>query len=466
MPQLPVPHDAPGQLARRPAPEITRQQELKAVGDLGAFAVEMVTDRVEELHHAISTRSFDATGALGEPARTVHDLVSAAIYGSVRTAGGAAARGVAAAVARFTPDDAQPISETPSGSVARSAINGLLGDLLESQESPLAIPLAARLAGRDVPPTAQHLRDAYPQATPRIAIYVHGLGENEGVWWWRARKAGHGPVVPMSERLHADLGFTGIHVRYNTGLRISENGARMATLLHALTEAWPVEVDEVAILGHSMGGLVARAAVRAGELGGHPWVEKVEHIVGLGTPHHGAPLEKGVNLASFALRSVPEAAPIASVLDTRSVGIKDLAFGVIAEEHWRDRDGGALLADYREAIKLPDHISLHAIAATLSYDPRHAISSAFGDILVRIDSASGDHAGQGLGIRQEHRAHVGGLTHFDLPSDPQVYHHVRGWLANDADNARFTAHEQQREQTRRQRLRERFGYSSRSTRHA
>ncbi|WP_372790641.1 esterase/lipase family protein [Paraconexibacter sp.] len=466
MPSLPVPHDAAGPLARRPAPEITRQQELKAVGDLGAYVVESFTDRVEELHHAISTRSFDATGPLGQPVRTVHDVVSSAIYGSVRVAGGAAARGVAAAVARLTPEHAEPISDTPSGSVARSAINGLLGDLLEAQESPLAIPLAARLAGRDVPPTPERLRDAYPQATPRLAIYVHGLGENESVWWWRARKAGHGPVVPMSERLHADLGFTGVHVRYNTGLRISENGARLATLLHALTEAWPVEVREVAIIGHSMGGLVARAAVRAGERGGHPWVQCVEHVVGLGTPHHGAPLEKGVNLAAFALRSVPEAAPIASVLDTRSVGIKDLAFGVIAEEHWRDRDGGALLKDYREAIELPDHISLHAVAATLAYDPRHAISSAFGDILVRIDSASGDHAGQGLGIRQEHRAHVGGLTHFDLPSDPQVYHHVREWLADDHDRARFTEHRRQRETTRRRRLRERFGYASRGSRNA
>lgn len=425
---LPVPHDTAGPLARRGEPDLTRQQELRALGDLGAFGLELVTDRVEELHHAISRRSFDATGPVSDPIRAVHDAVSAAVYGSVRFATGTAARGVAAAVARFTPDDAEPLTETPAGSVARSAINGLLGDLLEEEKSPLAIPMAVRLAGRDVPPTRTLLAEAYPRATPRIVVLIHGLGENEGVWWWRARKAGLGPVIPMSERLHRELGFTAVHVRYNTGLRISENGARLATLLNALTDAWPVDVSEVALVGHSMGGLVARAALRAGDLGGHPWVERVEHIVGLGTPHHGAPLEKGVNLASYALRSVPEAAPIASVLDTRSVGIKDLAFGVIAEEHWRDRDGGALLADYREAITLPDHVTLHAVSATLATDPRHAISTAFGDILVRLDSASGDHRKHGLGIKDEHRATIGGLTHFDLPSDPQVYRLVRDWL--------------------------------------
>lgn len=429
MQQLPVPHDAPGALVRRPAPELTRHEELKAVGDLGAFALEMVTDRVEELHHAISRRSFDATGPAADPVRAVHDAVSAALYGSVRAAGGAAARGVAAAVARFTPEHAEPISDTPGGAAARSALNGLLGDVLEAEASPLAIPMAARIAGRDVPPTPSVLRDAYPRATPRIVVFVHGLGEHEGVWWWRARKAGHGPVVPMSERLRADLDFTAVHVRYNTGLRISENGARLATLLSALCDAWPTDVHEVAIVGHSMGGLVARAAIRCGDLGGHDWVERIQHIVSLGTPHHGSPVEKGVNLASYAMRSVPEAAPIASVLDTRSVGIKDLAFGVIAEEHWRERDGSALLADYREAIALPDHVTLHAVAATLSVDPAHAIGAAFGDLLVRLDSASGDHARHGLGIREEHRRHVGGLTHFDLPSDPQVYRYVRDWLA-------------------------------------
>jgi len=461
MPSLPVPHDAPGPLARRQAPEITRHEELKAVGDLGAFAVELLTDRIEELHHAVSARSFSAVGPMADPVRAVHDLVSAAVYGGVRGAGGAAARSVAAAVARFTPEHAEPISDTASGSAARSALNGLIGDLLEAEESPLAIPMAARLAGRDVPPTELMLREAFPDATPRIAIYLHGLGETESVWWWRARKAGHGPVIPMTERLQADLGFTSVQVRYNSGLRIGENGSRLATLLHALTEAWPVDVREVALIGHSMGGLVARGALRAGELGGHPWVQHVRHVVGLGTPHHGAPLEKGVNLASFALRSVPEAAPIASVLDTRSQGIKDLAFGAIAEEQWRERDGSALLADYREAITLPAHVRLHAVAATLAHDPRHAISSAFGDILVRLDSATGEHRRHGLGVRAEDRAHVGGLTHFDLPSDPQVYRYVRDWLASPQDIAAARAHTEQLERTRRQRMRERFGFSTR-----
>jgi pimeloyl-ACP methyl ester carboxylesterase len=427
--QLPVPQDAAGPLARRPAPEITRHEELKAVGDLGAFAVELFAGRIEELHHAISKRSFDATGPMSDPIRAIHDAVAAALYGGVREAGGFASRTVASVVARFTPEHAPAISDTPTGSVARSALNGLLGDMLEEENSPLAIPMAVRIAGRDVPPTPTHVMEGFPRAKKRIAVFVHGLGENESVWWWRARKAGHGPVIPMSERLANDLGFTCVQVRYNTGLRISENGSRLATLVSALKDAWPTDVEEVAFIGHSMGGLVVRAAIRQGEIGQHPWVQDVQHVICLGTPHHGSPLEKGVNLASYGLRTIPEAAPLASVLDTRSVGIKDLAFGVIAEEHWRDRDGSAMLADYREAIELPPHIRLHAIAATLMTDPAHAVSSAFGDLLVRLDSATGDHRHQNLGIRREDRRHIGGLTHFDLPSDPQVYRYVRDWLA-------------------------------------
>jgi pimeloyl-ACP methyl ester carboxylesterase len=425
-----VPTSGPGSLpAPLDHPDVTRADEVRAIGDLGAFAVTMFTERIEELHHAVSSRSFDAVGAMAHPIRVVHDTVAGTLYSGVRSASGTAVRTLASAVARLSPHDAEALSDTPNGAFARAAINGLLGDRLEEDGSALAIHLAARARGRDVPPTLEGLRAAYPRATPKVAVFLHGLGETEGAWWWRSRGGGHGPIVPFGERLRSDLDFTPVNVRFNSGLRISENGARLATLLHAIDTAWPCEIEEVAFVGHSMGGLVARAAVHVGHDNGHPWTERTEHVVCLGTPHHGAPLEKGVNLASSVLRLVPEAAPLASVLDTRSVGIKDLRWGAVAAEHWRDRHPRDIPGDTRTALQTPSHVCIHAIAATLSASAEHALGSAFGDLLVRLESASGTHRKHDLGIEEQHRAVLGGLSHFDLLGDPQVYRLIRDWLA-------------------------------------
>ena len=61
-----------------------------------------------------------------------------------------------------------------------------------------------------------------------------------------------------------DLGYTPVFVRFNTGRHISENGASLAALLDELVADWPVEVERIAIVGHSMGGLVARSACHRG----------------------------------------------------------------------------------------------------------------------------------------------------------------------------------------------------------
>jgi triacylglycerol esterase/lipase EstA (alpha/beta hydrolase family) len=58
-------------------------------------------------------------------------------------------------------------------------------------------------------------------------------------------------------------GFTPVYLRYNTGLHISHNGQTLAELLNRLHVLWPAAAEEplkeTVLVGHSMGGLVARA---------------------------------------------------------------------------------------------------------------------------------------------------------------------------------------------------------------
>ena len=137
-----------------------------------------------------------------------------------------------------------------------------------------------------------------------------------------------------------DLGITPVFVRYNTGRHVSENGASLAALLDELVAGWPVQVERIAIVGHSMGGLVARSACHHGG----DWSDRVSHVISLGTPHMGAPLEQAVHALSAALHLAPETRPFARFLRRRSAGIRDLRRGSLVDEDWREQDPDALRA--------------------------------------------------------------------------------------------------------------------------
>src|SRR4029077_3115273 len=167
---------------------------------------------------------------------------------------------------------------------------------------------------------------AFPEATGRVVVFVHGWCLTERSWWRPPRE---GDTRSYGQRLAEDLGFTPIYLRYNTGLQISQNGQMLAGMLERLQRLWPVPIGELILVGHSMGRLVARSASFYGMQQHHWWTAAVRHVVCLGSPHLGADLEKGVNVAAWALARLPETRALAGFLNRRSPGVKDLRFGAL-----------------------------------------------------------------------------------------------------------------------------------------
>ena len=304
--------------------------------------------------------------------------------------------------------------------------------------------MTVRADGRPVPLEAAALRDAHPGATGRLAVFLHGLTETERAWCYRAERHHGRPGVSYGDLLRADLGLTPVQLRYNTGLHISDNGRALDALLDALVDAWPVPVQDVVLIGHSMGGLVARSALHqagGGTTAAHGWTTLVRDTVTLGSPHLGAPLERGVHRLTGVLARLPETRALAALLALRSVGIKDLRRGTLVEADWADRDLDApgpaghtarAAARRRPALRRPRHP-----------EPRpgeRGPPTCSATCSCRRAAPPGDTGDDDrLAFPADHVHRLGGLNHLDLLNHPRVYEQLRRWLVERPEGARPAA---------------------------
>jgi pimeloyl-ACP methyl ester carboxylesterase len=394
--------------------------EVRSLARLGFQELSAAAGGLWGFHRAIATRAFRASGPGALPARAMHDVLASGVYSSL--AGATRLVGVAAdtALGRRLVEDGRALSSTPRGALVVGAVTGLIGDELERQGSDLAEPMSVRLDGRAVEPA--DFAAAVDAPTERLVVFAHGLMESEFAWRL-------GGAEPYGARLRRELGFTPVELRYNSGRHISENGRSLADLLEQLVEAWPVELERIVLVGHSMGGLVSRSACHQAAGRGDTWVEQVRHVISLGTPHMGAPLAQGVHWASAALHALPETRPLASFLRRRSAGIRDLRHGSLVDADWLDRDPDALRAVACEEVPLLEGATHCFVAATVTSNPRHPVARLVGDFLVLEASASGRARDRRVPFEAEHGMVVGGAHHIALLNHPAVYEQLRDWLA-------------------------------------
>jgi pimeloyl-ACP methyl ester carboxylesterase len=404
-----------------------RRTDIEAIGELAGEALTAGGGLIKEMHEGIASRPFDTLGPSAAPVRAIHDGVAHAVYGGVRGVLRAASRGTAAVLALQAGDAGPPLAATPAGSVTLGALNGLYGNHIARRGNRLALEMEIRRGGEAVPITPEGLTGGFPDATSRIVVFVHGLCETDESWRNVPLRGDRAQRPSYGERLRDELGFTPVYIRYNTGLRISENGQRLAQTVDELVAGWPCGVDELVLVGHSMGGLVARSACHYAERDGRRWTDVVGHVFCLGSPHLGADLEKGANVLGWALGRLPETRSLGSLLNARSVGIKDLRYGSCVEEDWCDCDPDEFLRDRCQEVPFLADANYYFIAATLTDGP---MGSLVGDLLVRIASTSG--RGRGTGRRipfaLDNGVELTGLTHFDLLNHPAVYGQLRTWI--------------------------------------
>jgi pimeloyl-ACP methyl ester carboxylesterase len=410
--------------------ESSAPNEVRALSALAFDELRSFPGAIRDMHLGIAKRAFRGVGPAGRPVQLIHDAVSSRAYGAIGAGTAGLGRAVDTTMERRGMGEQVSLSTTQKGNFGIAVLSGLIGDRLERDGSALHQPASARIHGERIGLDESSLRAAFPQATPRLAVFIHGLTGDEFCWSWGENPATNPDAAdPYGSRLASDLEYTPVYLRYNSGLHISENGRTVAALLQELVELWPVEVQQIALVGHSMGGLVVRSAAHQADEQDHEWVRRVRHIVSLGTPHIGAPLEQGAHRAALALHKLPETRMLGSFLKKRSAGIRDLRHGSLVDEDWRGRDPEALRAVACREVPLLPGATHYFVSATVTRDHSHPLGRLLGDILVLKPSASGRSKTRRIPFRDEHGHHVGGTHHLALLNHPEVYERMRGWLA-------------------------------------
>ncbi len=395
--------------------------DLRGLARLGIDAVTGVTDVVEGMHAAIARPAWPL-GPAG-PARTrgLTGFVYRSVRGTTRAVGtglDAVLGGVGAIASRGAS------GRVPSArrEALLAALNGVWGDHLAATGNPLAIPMTLRVDGRVIDPAAGPVRGE----GRRLLVMVHGLCMNDLQW----RRGGHDHGAMLAEA----CGWTTLHVHYNTGRHVADSGRALDALLEDLCARWPVAIEALALVGHSMGGLVARSACHAAAAAGHRWPASLSAMVFLGTPHHGAPLERLGHVVDRTLGASPYAAPLARLGQGRSAGITDLRHGLLRDEDHAGDDRFAHAHDTRVPTPLPAGVPVYLVAATTAEQVGGRRDTWLGDGMVPLASALGEHADPAfaLGVPRSRRLVVASANHWDLLEHPEVAARLRRWLGGPA----------------------------------
>ena len=389
----------------RPRQTHLRAADLRGAGRLAIDATLGLTRLVEHLHHNI-LRTPGPLGAVSErPTDGITGLVYRSIRGVTRLVGGSVDALLGQVVSLLGPSQVPASAEREA---VLSALNGVLGDHLEATHNPLAITMALRHDG---------------PARRRVLLLVHGLCMNPLQW----RRNGHDHGAALA----AEGGFTALYLHYNSGLHISTNGRLLADQLKVLADAWPVPLEEIVILGHSMGGLVARSAFHQAQARGDVWPQRLTKMVFLGSPHQGAPLERGGHGIDVILGASPYTAALARLGKLRSAGITDLRHGSLLDADWAATKGSDTPARLPLPVPLPAGVACYAIAGSLGAEVGALREKLLGDGLVPVASALGRHRvkSRALNFAPEHVWVGQGMNHLDLLDRPEVLAQLRIWLA-------------------------------------
>ena len=401
-----------------------RASDAAAIAKLATQATMGVARMAEGVHQSV-WRTLGVAGGK-EPGQT--GGLTGLIYKAVRGVTAGVGKGVDLALNKLQPlfdaaDHAAP--ETPAREAVLAVLNGVLGDHLAATQNPLATPMTLRWRGR---PLDIHAMPTAPVVTGKILLRIHGLCMND--LQWSSASKDDGPRSDHGQLLADTLGYTRIYLRYNTGQHTSISGRELSRQLEQLVTQWPQAIYDLSAVVHSMGGLVIRSALVAAEEESLTWPQHLKNIVFLGTPHHGAPLERAGNWVDVILGSTPYSRPFAKLGQLRSAGITDLRYGHVVDADWTGHDRFRKKPDSRQVLPLPEHVACFTVAATMASQRGTVAERLLGDGLVPLPSALGQHsqAHRTLLFDKDHQLIVYRTNHMALLSSPEVGQQLLTWL--------------------------------------
>lgn len=398
-----------------------RLSDLRGAVQLAGDGFDQITARIHEFHRAISDQPMRGLAPLPAtaPVRTLHDGITDGVYAAVRLTG-AAVFGTATTLLRQAERlplrAAAPVPASPGRDLVAGALAGFVGDHAVRRRNPLMPRLGFYRDGRRLALDRAALTAAFPQATGKLVVFVHGLACTEHSWRLY-EDAGRADTMAYGDRLAEEFGYTPLYLRYNSGLHISKNGRGLARALARLSAAWPTRIDEIALVGHSMGGLVARAAAAHGLACGNAWAGRVSRVVCLGSPHRGAPLEQAVDGLTRVLDRFELSRPWGRVLGVRSVGIRDLKHGATSDADWRDGRSRRWRSP-QPIARLPG-ARYHFIGSSIGVSADDPLGRFLGDGLVRLPSSLTAE------LADADTATLFRLHHMRLLNHPAVYAQLR-----------------------------------------
>jgi len=414
----------PGPVSKNPLKHL-RAADLRGIAQLATQATAGVTRIAEGMHQSVWNSLGVADGDEPGRARGITGLVYKSIH-DVTLAVGQGVDTILAALQPFFESASDATPGTPQREAALAALNGVIGDQLVADDNPLAIPMTVRYQGaalnwEAMPPMAE--------ATGKVLVLIHGLCVSDLRW-----QAQHeGQEVDHGAALASELGYTPVYLRYNSGLHTSQNGRELSIQLEKLLDNWPTPIEELTVVGHSMGGLLIRSALHLAREEARRWPDLLRNIVFLGTPHHGAPLERAGNWVDVILGRGLHTAPLAKIGKLRSAGITDLRYGHLLDEDWRGHDRFHRRPDSRQVVPLPEGVACYTVAATLAGRRSAVADRLVGDGLVPLRSALGQHDERyrSLAFEPASQRIAYGTKHLELLSSPDVTHQLVEWLTPD-----------------------------------
>ena len=399
-----------------------RTSDIRGAAQMATQATAGVTRIAEGVHQSVRSTMGIPGGKEADRTRGITGLVYKSVHGGTQLVG----KGVDTVLAKLQPfleSADKDNAPTPERERMLAVLNGVMGDRLVADGSPFVTPMTLRHRGEAL---SQNAPPPMTEVTGKVLLLIHGLCMND--LQWRVQQDGFG--FDHGEHLESALGYTPIYLRYNSGLHTSQNGRELSFHLQQLVNYWPTPIEELTVVAHSMGGLVIRSAFHYATQEALSWPAYLKKIVFLGTPHHGAPLERAGNWVDVILGSTPFSAPFAKLGQLRSAGITDLRFGHVVDEDWQGRSRFQRMPDCRQIVPLPEGVDCFTVAAATAAKRSPLADRLIGDGLVPLNSALGHHKDSRriLGFSGGGQLIVYRTNHLDLLSSSEVSGQMVEWL--------------------------------------